>query len=157
MDKMSFICLEINSGVGPSFQWPRPLFVFSTIGPKQNARSLLAPVSDPAFHAHSHGSLHFLLHGSSNHTSVFTYEKREAHLWNFSFAGQLLFLDMRTWAHKIWRALLFCVFVSSQRVKIQHSRNLCVNSERVNNHREKSVKSDESSKVERVSGLCVNL
>ena len=51
---------------------------------------------------------------------------------------------------KIWRALLFCVFVSSQRVKIQHSRNLCVNSERVNNHREKSVKSGESSKVERV-------
>ena len=43
-----------------------PLFVFSINGPKQNARSLLTPVSDPAFYALSHGSKHFLLHGSSN-------------------------------------------------------------------------------------------
>ena len=42
------------------------LFVFSINGPKQNARSLLTPVSDPTFYALSHGSKHFLLHGSSN-------------------------------------------------------------------------------------------
>ena len=44
----------------------RALFVFSINGPKQNARSLLTPVSDPTFYALSHGSKHFLLHGSSN-------------------------------------------------------------------------------------------
>ena len=42
------------------------LFVFSINGPKQNARSLLTAVSDPAFYALSHGSKHFVLHGSSN-------------------------------------------------------------------------------------------
>ena len=41
-----------------------PLFVFLKSDPKQNARSLLTPVSDPAFHALSHGSLSFALHGS---------------------------------------------------------------------------------------------
>ena len=42
------------------------LFVFPINGPKQNARSLLTAVSDPAFYALSHGSKHFVLHGSSN-------------------------------------------------------------------------------------------
>ena len=41
------------------------LLVFSIAGgPKQNARSLLTHVSDTVFHALSHGSLHFDLHGS---------------------------------------------------------------------------------------------
>ena len=43
-----------------------PLFVFSISSPKQNATSLLTPVSDTVFNALSRGSLHFLLHGSSN-------------------------------------------------------------------------------------------
>ena len=43
---------------------PLPLFVFSINGLKQNARSLLTPVSDPAFQALSHGCLGFALHGS---------------------------------------------------------------------------------------------
>ena len=41
---------------------PYALFVFLKSDFKQNARSLLTPVSDPAFHAH--GSLSFALHGS---------------------------------------------------------------------------------------------
>ena len=40
------------------------LFVFSINDPEQNARSLLTPVFDPAFHALSHGSLGFSFHGS---------------------------------------------------------------------------------------------
>ena len=40
------------------------LFVFLKSDPKQNARSLLTPVSDPAFQALSHGSHGFALHGS---------------------------------------------------------------------------------------------
>ena len=40
------------------------LFVFLISDPKQNARSLLTPVSDPAFYALSHGTLGFALHGS---------------------------------------------------------------------------------------------
>ena len=40
------------------------LFVFSMVGPKQNAGSLLAPVSDTVFDALSHGTLGFALHGS---------------------------------------------------------------------------------------------
>ena len=51
-----------------SFQWMNDitgaLFVFLNSDPKQNARSLLTPVSDPAFHALSHGSLGFSLNGS---------------------------------------------------------------------------------------------
>ena len=44
---------------------PRPLFVFSINGPKQNARSLLTPVAGTVFYAAlSHGSLGFALHGS---------------------------------------------------------------------------------------------
>ena len=42
------------------------LFVFLINGVKQNARSLLTPVSDTDFYALLHGSLHFVLHGSSN-------------------------------------------------------------------------------------------
>ena len=42
----------------------RSLFVFSINGLKQNARSLLTPVSHPDFYALSHGSLHFGLYGS---------------------------------------------------------------------------------------------
>ena len=41
-----------------------PLFVFSLSDPKQNARSLLTPVSGTVFYALSHGSLGFALHGS---------------------------------------------------------------------------------------------
>ena len=40
------------------------MFVVLINGPKQNARSLLAPVSGQAFYALSHDSLHFVLHGS---------------------------------------------------------------------------------------------
>ena len=42
------------------------LFVFLINGLKQNARSLLTPVSHTDFYALLHGSLHFVLHGSSN-------------------------------------------------------------------------------------------
>ena len=41
-----------------------PLFVFLKSDPKQNARSFLTPVTDPTFHALSHGSIGFALHGS---------------------------------------------------------------------------------------------
>ena len=41
-----------------------PLFVFSIVGPKQNAGSLLTLVSDTVFYALSHGTLGFALHGS---------------------------------------------------------------------------------------------
>ena len=40
------------------------LFVFSVSDTKQNARSLLTPVSGTVFYALSHGSLGFALHGS---------------------------------------------------------------------------------------------
>ena len=42
----------------------RALFVFSLSDPKQNARSLLTPVSGTVFYALSHGTLGFALHGS---------------------------------------------------------------------------------------------
>ena len=46
----------------------RPLFVFLIDGPKQNATSLLTPVSNIVFYALSSGTLGFALHGSSvNH------------------------------------------------------------------------------------------
>ena len=47
-----------------SYKSETPLFVFLKSDAKQNARSLLTPVSDPTFHAFSHGSLGFALHGS---------------------------------------------------------------------------------------------
>ena len=40
------------------------LFVFLIVGPKQNAGSLLTPVSETVFYALSHGTLGFALHGS---------------------------------------------------------------------------------------------
>ena len=40
------------------------LFVFSLSDPKQNARSLLTPVSGTVFNALPHGSFGFALHGS---------------------------------------------------------------------------------------------
>ena len=42
------------------------LFVFSIDGPKQNAGSLLTPVSDIVFYALSSGTHGFALHGSFN-------------------------------------------------------------------------------------------
>ena len=47
-----------------SFSVCHPLFVFSLVGPKQNARSRLTPVSDTVFDALSHGTLSFALHGT---------------------------------------------------------------------------------------------
>ena len=44
--------------------WNGTLFVFSLSDPKQNARSLLTPVSGTVFNALPHGSLGFALHGS---------------------------------------------------------------------------------------------
>ena len=44
----------------------KTLFVFLIDGPKQNAGSLLTPVSDTAFHALSHGTFGFAFHGSFN-------------------------------------------------------------------------------------------
>ena len=42
-----------------------PLFGLSIVGPKQNARSLLTPVSDTDFYPLSCGTLQFVLHRSS--------------------------------------------------------------------------------------------
>ena len=64
--------------------------------PKQNARSLLTPVSDPAFYALSHGSKHFLLHGSSNN-----------HLFQRFWLAVEEFWPIRKWLKKLpWRAKL---------------------------------------------------
>ena len=49
---------------GLGLRQARSLFVFSISDPKQNARSLLTPVFDPAFHALLHGSLGFAVHPS---------------------------------------------------------------------------------------------
>ena len=43
-----------------------PLLVFSTGAPKQNAGSHLTPLSDTVFDSLSHGSLHFVVHGTFN-------------------------------------------------------------------------------------------
>ena len=40
------------------------LFVFSIVGPEQNAGSHLTAVSDTVFYALSHGTLSFAFHGS---------------------------------------------------------------------------------------------
>ena len=46
----------------------KSLFVFSIDGPKQNAGSLLTPVSGTFFHALSHGTFGFAFHRSfKNH------------------------------------------------------------------------------------------
>ena len=51
-----------------TFKVFRSLFVFSIDAPKQNATSLLTPVSSIVFYALSSGTLGFALHGSSvNH------------------------------------------------------------------------------------------
>ena len=42
----------------------KTLFVFSIVGPKQNARALLTAVSDTVLYALSRGALGFALHGS---------------------------------------------------------------------------------------------
>ena len=50
---------------------PAPLFVFSIDGLKQNAGSLLTPVSYTVCYALSYGTLGFALHGSSfNHILI---------------------------------------------------------------------------------------
>ena len=72
------------------------LFVFSINGPEQNARSLLTPVSDPAFYALSHGSKHFLLHGSSNNRLFQRFWLAVEEFW-----------PIRKWLKKLpWRAKL---------------------------------------------------
>ena len=72
------------------------LFVFSVNGPKQNARSLLTPVSDPTFYALSHGSKHFLLHGSSNNRLFQRFWLAVEEFW-----------PIRKWLKKLpWRAKL---------------------------------------------------
>ena len=51
----------------PISKRPLPLFVFLIVGPKQNAGSLLTPVSETVY-VLSYGTLGFALHGSSfNH------------------------------------------------------------------------------------------
>ena len=53
---------------GPTSQG-KSLFVFLIDDPKQNAISLLTPVSNTVFHALSRGTLRFAFHGSfKNHS-----------------------------------------------------------------------------------------
>ena len=53
------------------FAFHAPLFVFSIDGLKQNAGSLLTPVSYTVCYALSYGTLGFALHGSSfNHILI---------------------------------------------------------------------------------------
>ena len=70
------------------------LFVFSMVVPKQNAGSLLTPVSDTVFYALSYGNLGFALHGSYlNHFLIGG---------NSSTANQIF---SRKWLLKLpWRA-----------------------------------------------------
>ena len=70
------------------------LFVFSIDDPKQNATSLLTPVSNIVFHSLLSGTLGFALHGSSvNHFLIGG---------NSSTANQIL---SRKWLLKLpWRA-----------------------------------------------------
>ena len=60
---LAVLLLTCKSLSGKAKQDPT-LFVFSIGGVKQNVNSLLTPVSGTVFHALSHGSLHFVLHGS---------------------------------------------------------------------------------------------
>ena len=71
-----------------------PLFVFSICDPKQNARSLLTPVSDAVFYALSHGSLSFALHGSFFNHLLIGWKSSIAnqYIWN----RRLLELPWRT-------------------------------------------------------------
>ena len=73
---------------------PRPLFVFSIVGPKQNAGSLLTHVSDSVFIALSHGTLGFALNGSFNN-----------HLFQRIWLAVEEFQPIRKWLKKMpWRA-----------------------------------------------------
>ena len=77
-----FICylLVVCVTTGLVKKWPMKsrtivvltsLFVFSIDDPKQNAGSLLTPVSSTVFDALSHGTLDFALHGSYlNHSLI---------------------------------------------------------------------------------------
>ena len=71
-DEVPLRCCDFGFSKTESFffaqtqQVPLSQCVFSINGPKQNARSLLTPVSVQAFYALSNGSKHFVLHGSSN-------------------------------------------------------------------------------------------
>ena len=47
------------------------LFVFSVVGPKQNAGSLLTAVSDTVLYALSHGTLRFGFHAHGSFFNVF--------------------------------------------------------------------------------------
>ena len=70
------------------------LFVFSINGLKQNARSLLTPFSNTDFYPLLHGSLHFVLHGSSNN-----------HLFQRFWLAVEDFQPIRRWLKKLpWRA-----------------------------------------------------
>ena len=67
VDSVSLIMRPENKNRYPDL-YKTALFVFSMHGPKQNAGSLLTPVSETVFYALSYGTLGFALHGSSlNH------------------------------------------------------------------------------------------
>ena len=70
------------------------LFVFSINGLKQNARSLLTPFFDTDFYPLLHGSLHYVLHGSSNN-----------HIFQRFWLAVEDFQPIRRWLKKLpWRA-----------------------------------------------------
>ena len=56
--------LESWISLNSEFTKVPPLYVFSIVGPKQNAGSLMTQVSDTAFYAVSHGTPGVALHGS---------------------------------------------------------------------------------------------
>ena len=56
--------------IGKDYFYHLSFFVFFDFRfSKQNVKSLLTPASDTIFHALSHGSQHFVLHGSLIHQS----------------------------------------------------------------------------------------
>ena len=62
-----FLWFLLNGeGLSKVRKWLLHFLFFSINDPKQNARSLLTPVSDSAFYTLSHGNLHVVLRGSSN-------------------------------------------------------------------------------------------
>ena len=84
-----------------------PLFVFLKSDPKQNARSLLTPVSDLAFHAFLHGSS-FALHGSFFYHFLigWSYSTANQNRWN----RRLLELPCRTnWKVSQDKNLKICI------------------------------------------------
>ena len=61
----SLLCTFFTLETGDLFTLTlKPLFVFSLSDPKQNARSLLTPVSGTVLYVLSHGTLGSALHGS---------------------------------------------------------------------------------------------